>query len=287
MNFYHYLPYKIDPIIYDFKIFKIGWYWLMYLVAFIVVYLLIKYRYRKDKITYIKKNLNQEKMLDVLFWMFLGVILGGRLGYVLLYDFFEYLGNPLSIINPFRQTEEGFIFQGIYGMSYHGGLIGSALALLIYSYKNKLRFLKLADFIIPCIPLGFFFGRIGNFLNGELYGRITTGFPGMYFPEAYYRDNKMLLRHPSQIYEAFFEGLVIFVILWNLRNKKLNTGTIALLYLFLYGLFRFFIEFLREPDAHIGLYFDLISRGQIYSLLMIIISLILYIYLNKKTKSKI
>jgi phosphatidylglycerol:prolipoprotein diacylglycerol transferase len=280
------LPENINPNLIEIGSFKIGWYWLMYVVAFLVVYLLLNYRYQKDldlkQFKYIKQNLDKNKLLDLLTYLFIGLIIGARFGYLLIYDLSEFLSNSLIAINPFVLEKGRLVYQGIYGMSYHGGLIGVIVAYAIYIYKFKLRFWKVIDFIIPCIPLGYFFGRIGNFLNGELYGRVTELSIGMYFPRAYIIDNGSLLRHPSQLYEAFFEGIVIFAILWFLRNRIKKPAVLSAIYLILYGSFRFLIEFLREPDLHIGFVVSSYTMGQILSLLMILSGLILIAYSKKK-----
>lgn len=271
---YQNLPYYLDPIILDLKYFKLSWYWIMYLVAFSTVILLVRYRYKNDKANYIKNIFKLEKIIDILIWMFFGVIIGGRLGYVIFYNLQEFISKPLSIINPFQTTEAGIEFVGLYGMSYHGGLIGAGIVLFILSRKKRFDFFKFSDFIIPAIPLGYFFGRLGNFINGELYGRETESFLGMYFPRAIYSSGGSL-RHPSQLYEALFEGIISFIILWKLRNKLKEKGSITVIFLLLYSIFRFFIEFFREPDSHLGLYFGFLSMGQILSLLMFIFSIFL------------
>jgi len=166
-GFWQNLPQKINPNIFEIGSFKVGWYWMMYVVAFVIVYLLLNYRYKKDldlkQYKYLKKNLEKDKLLDLLTYLFIGLIIGARLGYLLIYDLSEFLSNPLIAVNPFIYENGKLIYQGIYGMSYHGGLLGVLIGYLIYIYKFKLKFWKLIDFIIPCIPLGYFFGRIGNF----------------------------------------------------------------------------------------------------------------------------
>lgn len=262
IDFYQHLPEKIDPIAFSVGSFNIHWYALMYLLAFIVVYFLLLHRLKKKETSY-SKNL----IFDLLLYLFLGLLIGGRLGYVLFYNFSYYASHPLAIISPFSSVGS---LTGIYGMSYFGGLIGAVLAGYLFCWKNKISFIKMADFIIPAIPAGYFFGRIGNFLNGELYGRATDMPWGMYFSDG-------ILRHPSQLYEAFFEGLVLFMILWTLRNNK-KLATCYLLpatYLFGYGFFRFFIEFFREPDPQIRLFLSFLTLGQVFSLILLILSLIL------------
>ncbi|MBU2025810.1 MAG: prolipoprotein diacylglyceryl transferase [Patescibacteria group bacterium] len=278
LDFWQHLPYKIDPVIVELGIFSARWYWLMYVAGFSAVYFLLSYRLRRGEREVLKKTdkKSEAAALDALWWMFLGLIMGARLGYFIFYDWAELLKDPLILINPLANTGQGWVIRGWYGMSYHGGLIGAAAALFLYCAKNKLNFLRMADFILPAVPLGFFFGRVGNFLNGELYGRVTGGWWGMYFPLAYYSDGISLLRHASQLYEAFFEGLLLFLILWLLRNykSKQRPGFITGLYLIFYGFFRFFIEFAREPDEQLGLLFWGFSMGQALCFLMLVIGFI-------------
>jgi phosphatidylglycerol:prolipoprotein diacylglycerol transferase len=157
-------------------------------------------------------------------------------------------------------------FTGISGMSYHGGLIGVILAALYFTRRNGLSFLEMADLFIPGIPLGYTFGRLGNFINGELYGRITTAKIGMHFPQA----GGDALRHPSQLYEAFFEGVVLFILLWSLRRRVELPGAMLGIYLMGYGTVRFFIEFARQPDDHLGFVWLNFSMGQLLCLGMIL-----------------
>lgn len=282
LSVYQHLPLYINPIAFRIGIFSIHWYSLMYLAAFLTVYLLLMYRIKKKEGEYDKSFI-----FDFLVYAIIGLLIGARLGYVLFYNLSYYFSHPLEIILPIRAT--GF---GIYGMSYFGGVIGIILVSLIFAKRKKINFWQLADFVVPAIPVGYFFGRIGNFLNGELYGRITQKPWGMYFP----LDPTGLLRHPSQLYEAFFEGLVIFAILWSFRNLKTSdvqidrrfkdircpNGSLLLLYLFLYGLSRFFIEFFREPDPQIGLAFGFLTLGQILSSLLMVVAIAIY-FLKKNT----
>jgi phosphatidylglycerol:prolipoprotein diacylglycerol transferase len=210
----------------------------------------------------------------------LGLLLGARIGYVLFYNFEWFLSNPLSIILPFAKYNGSWHFTGIAGMSYHGGAIGVFIAWILFARKEKIKLFDLTDFIVPGIPLAFTFGRLGNFINGELYGRVTDAKIGMFFPAA--RDG--LQRHPSQLYEAFFEGIILFAILWPLRKFKPFRGFISGLYVFGYGFFRFFIEFFREPDEHLGFVFLNLSMGQILCIAMMIGAGIIWSF-GYKTKS--
>jgi phosphatidylglycerol:prolipoprotein diacylglycerol transferase len=232
----------------------------MYVVAFAVVYLLSFYRIKRDEAKYTPKELE-----SVFIWGTLGMIVGARLGYVLFYNFAYYAQHPLEIFLPFG-FEGGFHFTGISGMSYHGGLIGVLVIPIYYCKKHGVNFWELSDFIICSGPLGYTFGRIGNFINGELYGRATDVPWGMYFPA----DPEGLLRHPSQLYEAFFEGIFLFAILWSLRNRRPFKGFHTSLYIIGYGTVRFFIEFVRQPDAHLGAVLGPLSMGQVLCVLMIL-----------------
>lgn len=239
----------------------------MYLVAFLLTYVLISHRIRTEKYAY-----STETIQNVFVWIITGLILGARLGYVLFYNFEYYLRRPLEIILPF-DFHGGFHFVGISGMSYHGGAIGVVLAALLFCRRYGINFWNLADLVAPAIPLGYTFGRIGNFLNGELYGRITTVAWGMYFP----LDPTHELRHPSQLYEAFFEGLFLFAVLWGLRKKSPFDGFMLSLYLIGYGLVRFVIEFFREPDQQLGFVIGPFSMGQLLCILMILIGTAVYL----------
>jgi len=213
---------------------------------------------------------------DLVFNALFGALLGGRIGYVLFYNFSFYLENPLLIFSPYDPAVSEWI--GIAGMSYHGGALGVAIAFWWTAKRYKMRAIDIADFVVPAIGLGYFFGRMGNFFNLELYGRATQQPWGMYFTDA-------VLRHPSQIYEAVGEGLLVFAVLWGLRNRKFEAGTLTALYVLMYGLARFGIEYYRAPDAHIGLFFGIFTMGQILSVIMIISSIGALWVLRKKAYS--
>lgn len=284
---YQHLPEHINPVAFKIGIFSVSWYSLMYLVAFAVVYFLLRWRIKRGEFS--TKMLNI--LPDFMFYAIPGVLIGGRLGYVLFYNFPYYLAHPLEIISPISVVSGGLQVTGIYGMSFHGGLIGVILAGWIFSKKQKLSFRELADFVVPAIPAGYFFGRIGNFLNGELYGRATEKLWGMYFPATAETQNfsSLQLRHPSQLYEAFFEGLVLFAILWALRNgikykNKLFHVPCFMLYVLGYGFFRFFIEFFRDPDPQIGLILNFLTLGQFFSLAMIASGAIIFFVSRVKNR---
>tara|TARA_Y100000590_G_scaffold207641_1_gene235105 strand:+ start:1214 stop:1990 length:777 start_codon:yes stop_codon:yes gene_type:complete len=236
---------SIDPILISLGFLDIRWYSLSYIFTFIFGSILIK------KLN--KKSLNDlsDIQIDKFFvWAVVGVILGGRVGYVLFYQLKLFFLDPLYIFQ---------IWKG--GMSFHGGLIGMVLAIYIFAKKNNLSFFYLSDLVSIVAPIGLFLGRISNFINTELYGRVTE------FPFAFIYpliDNNP--RHPSQLYEALFEGVVLFIILYSIfikNSKKYSAGIISAYFLILYSIFRFLIEFLREPDLHLGLFLNYFSMGQI------------------------
>ena len=259
-QWWQHLPSKIDPVLLSLGHFKLHWYGLMYIVAFVVVYLLIRHRVNTETVDY-----NMDIVERFFTWAIIGVLVGGRLGYVLFYNAGYYLANPLEVVLPFSAQNGGLRFTGFSGMSYHGGMLGVAIAFVLFTRKYHVNFFKFTDLVIPAIPLGFMFGRIGCFINGTLYGRATEVSWGMYFP----LDSAGLLRHPSQLYEALFEGLILFIILWVLRKKQFTENAMAALYLMGYGIFRFAIEFFRQPDAQLGTVVSLFTMGQVLSFSMV------------------
>lgn len=220
-------------------------------------------------------SLSKESIQGLMTAMIIGLVLGARLGYVVFYNLAYYSKHPLEIFLPFSFAN-GFQFTGISGMSYHGGLIGVIIASLIFIKRNKLNFLDMADLVAPAAPLGYTFGRLGNFINGELYGRVTTHPVGMYFPSAPGTG----LRHPSQLYEAFFEGILLFIFLWAMRKRRHPRGAMLAFYLIGYGTVRFFIEFFREPDSHLGFVWGTFSMGQVLCLAMVLTGIAGYKYFN-------
>lgn len=269
------LPYSIDPTIIKVGSFQVKYYGLMYIVAFSLTFYLLNKRLKNKEF-----DLSREVLENYFFQVIIFILIGGRLGYVLFYNLKYFIHNPLEIFLPFR-FENGFEFTGIAGMSYHGAVISAFAGTYLFAKKNKLEFLKFIDFIAIAAPLGYTFGRIGNFINGELYGRVTESAIGMYFP----MSGDGMLRHPSQLYEALFEGVFIFAILWSLRNKKFTSGFFVSAYLILYGTVRFIIEYFREPDDHLGFVFLNFSMGQVLCFVMIISGLAVYItgyLINKK-----
>jgi len=258
------IPLHLNPTAITILNFPIRWYGLMYLFAFFFGYHLIWHFTNKYKIQQMKR----EQLEAVMTWLIAGVLLGARFGYVFFYNFDYYINHISEIIMPFS-FDGGFHFTGISGMSYHGGLIGSFLAASYAIKQQKLDYWKSVNTIFLVVPLVYTFGRLGNFINGELYGRVTESGIGMLFPLA--PERPPVLRHPSQIYEMCFEGFVLFGILYALwRIYPSLRNHVMALYLIGYGVARFFIEFFREPDAHIGLNFLSMSRGQMLCSAMIL-----------------
>ncbi len=278
INWWQHLPEQMNPVLLQIGGFAVHYYGLMYLVAFTVAYFLCRYRMKHEPFGDV---FNGEKLQGLFSAGILGLILGARLGYVLFYNLSYYLRHPLEIILPF-DIANGWRFIGIAGMSYHGGLIGAMLLGGLYCKRNGIGFRRGADFLLPCIPLGYTFGRLGNFINGELWGRRTERAIGMYFPDA----PGEALRHPSQLYEAFFEGIVLFGILWFLRKKMKVSGSMATIYLVGYGFFRLLIEYVREPDAHLGYIAIGLSMGQLLCIAMILTGLLFYWWFYRLQKKE-
>lgn len=248
----------IDPVALSLGPLKVHWYGLMYLFGFAAGYGLGLWRARRSNGLW-----TDEMLSDMVFYIALGVILGGRLGYVLFYGFPRFLDDPLWALR---------VWEG--GMSFHGGLLGVLVAMGIFARQYKKNWLDIMDFVAPLVPPGIFFGRIGNFIGGELWGRpvIDTSYPlAMIFPHV-----DMLPRHPSQLYEAALEGLLLFVVLWWYSSKPRPRMAVAALFLIGYGLARFTVEFFRQPDADKGfILFDWMTMGQILTTPMILGGLIL------------
>jgi len=256
------IPYpKINPEILNIGPLSIRWYGMMYLVGFVSSYLLVKYQIKKKRIAMSVKDVE-----SLYSFLILGLIIGARMGYVIFYDLDNYFRNPLEIFAVWRG-----------GMSFHGGLIGSVIAGILFCRKLKIDFWQISDIVIVTAPIGLGLGRIGNFINGELYGRVTAIPWAMVFP-----DGGPLPRHPSQLYEFFLEGIMLFSILWILKDKGFRAGILSSLFLALYGLFRFFIEFFREPDAQLGFILGPFTMGQMLSTIMILSGAGILFYKSKK-----
>jgi phosphatidylglycerol---prolipoprotein diacylglyceryl transferase len=253
---------QIDPVAIHLGPVAVHWYGLMYLVGFLGGLWLGKHRARtRPDLGWSVKDLD-----DVLLYLVLGVVLGGRLGYVLFYKFQDYVADPLAILR---------VWEG--GMSFHGGLLGVLVALWLFSRNTGKTWFAITDFIAPLTPLGLGAGRIGNFINGELWGKPTGLAWGMVFPRA---DG--LSRHPSQLYEFGLEGVALFLILWLYSSRPRPTGAVSAVFLIAYGTFRFLVEFTREPDAYLGLLALGLSMGQWLSLPMIAAGIVLLVHAHRK-----
>ena len=260
-------PDFLSPVAFTFLGFGIRWYSLSYIFGFIYFYL-----FAKKNLQYF--NLNKKALDDLFFYQFISIIIGGRIGYIIFYNFNFYISNPIEIFK---------VWEG--GMSFHGAMVGIIMSIGWFSFKNNKSFFDLTDIICLVSPIGIFFGRIANFINGELYGKVTDHTFGIIFPRG-----GELPRHPSQLYEAFFEGLILFIILnclFFFTNLKSKLGIISSLFLILYGIFRFSIETLREPDAHIGLLWNLLSMGQLLCVPMIASGIVLLVYVKKLNEQQI
>ncbi len=268
---WQHIPEHIKPYIFRIGSFELRYYALMYIVAFTILYLLSLYRLKNENFDYTKEALE-----NYFTWAIIGLMAGARMGYVLFYDFSYFIMRPWEIILPFSFSD-GIQFTGLSGMSYHGGLIGVTGATYFFCRKYSIAFWQFTDFLVPSIPLGYTFGRIGNFINGELYGRATSMPWGMYFP----LDFTNQLRHPSQLYEAFFEGLFLFILLWSIRKRRIFNGFFLSIYIIGYGTARFIIEFVRAPDPHLGIFFNSMTMGQLLCLGMVLGGAGLFFYRKK------
>jgi phosphatidylglycerol:prolipoprotein diacylglycerol transferase len=245
-----------DPVAFSLGPLHVRWYGLMYLIAFLVGWALGRYRVKQPG-----SGWTAEQMDDLVFYIALGVILGGRIGYILFYSFSNFLHDPLVL---FR------IWEG--GMSFHGGFLGVLLAMGLFARKYHKGFWPTVDFIAPLIPPGLFFGRIGNFINGELWGRVTDVPWGMVF----HQTGDGLPRHPSQLYQAALEGVALFMIVWLFSAKPRPTMAVSGVFALSYGVFRFLVELVRQPDPQLGyLAFDWLTMGQLLSLPLIAVGVIL------------
>ena len=245
---------SINPTIVTLGPLQIRWYGVMYILGFLASYLLVKYQIRKKRIDIEINALN-----DLFLFLIIGLIIGARLGYAIFYNLPLYVSHPLKLLS---------IWEG--GMSFHGGLIGVIISGLIYARTRGVAFWQLADLVAITVPIGLGLGRLGNFINAELYGRVTTVPWGMVFP-----SGGNLPRHPSQLYEFFLEGVLLFSVLWWLKDFSFKKGTLLCLFLILYSILRFSAEFFREPDPQLGFVLSFFTMGQVLSVLMGISGLVL------------
>lgn len=257
----------INPIAFNLGRIHVHWYGLMYLFGFMAVWALANWRIRKQSWAPLKNN---DEILDAIFYGAVGVIIGGRLGYMVFYDL------PFFITHPWVVVQ---VWDG--GMSFHGGLIGVIIALLWFEHQRKLPVFSVLDFLAPLVPVGLGLGRLGNFINGELWGRVTTSPIGMVFP-----NGGPLPRYPSQLLELFLEGICLFIFLWLLSIKKRPKMFMSAWFLIGYSLCRMMAEFFRQPDPQYGyLAFNWLTMGQILCLPMLIAGCVL-LYLSLKNKGK-
>ena len=278
---------QFDPVAIQLGPLAVRWYGLMYLLAFIQIVILGKFRARQNLLT----GWHPRDVDDMLFYGVFGTILGGRFGYVLFYKPFYYFAHPAEMLA---------IWQG--GMSFHGGFLGVLIALWLYARNRNKRWLEVTDFVAPLVPLGLAFGRLGNFINGELWGRVTSATApwAVYFPQAAAEDKAwitafpqeaaarglaaiyervgMLPRHPSQLYESALEGLVLFALIWLYARHRRPLGAVSGLFLIGYGSFRFLVEYAREPDSFLGTLALGMSMGQWLSLPMIVVGVLMMLW---------
>lgn len=262
------IPYpKINPDLIKIGPLRIRWYGLMYVAGFVAGYFLIQRQERSRQI-----GLVGPKLQELIFTLAVGLIVGARLGYLLFYQYMDlgyYVAHPMEILA---------LWHG--GMSFHGGLVGCVIGGWWFCNRNRFPFWAVGDSVIVVAPIGLFFGRIGNFINGELFGRVSDVPWAMIFPQG-----GPLPRHPSQLYEALGEGALLFVVLWSLRKKGLPDGMMVAWFLGLYGLIRFCLEFFREPDPQLGFVFGSFTMGQVLCAAMVGGAVLLALFLNKPSKN--
>ncbi len=253
MNWLQAIPYpNISPVFFEFGPLQFRWYGLMYLIGLTAAYFLIRHKVDRKGLA-----ITKDQIYDMIVWAALGIFIGGRLGYTLFYNFSYYIQHPAKIIA---------VWEG--GMSFHGGLLGTIVSLIWFSKRQGIPVYTIADLAAAVTPIGLGFGRLGNFINGELYGRATDVDWCMVFP-----TGGPACRHPSQLYEAGLEGVLLFSVLWMIGRKATPPGTIFWSFITGYGMCRFVVELFREPDAHIGFIFGSLSMGQILSLPMLVVGI--------------
>lgn len=255
---------NIDPVALALGPVAIHWYGLMYVIGFASAWFLGLQRAKTSDIW------TKDRVGDLLFYCAVGVVLGGRFGYVLFYDFAGFVANPLTLL---------MIWQG--GMSFHGGLLGVILGMGLFARKLKFTFFTVADFVAPLVTIGLFAGRIGNFINGELWGKITDSPLGMWVYDP--TLNEIVQKYPTQLLQALLEGLVLFILLWWYSSKPRPVGAVSGLFLAAYGVFRIIAEFFRQPDSHLGyLAWGWLTMGQVLSIPMIMFGVAFMVWAYKK-----
>lgn len=248
---------QIDPVAFAVGPLQVRWYGLMYLLGFLAAWWLGSMRAKRSG-----SGWSPQELPDLITFCALGLLVGARLGYVLFYDFAAFVAQPLEILR---------IWKG--GMSFHGGFLGVMIGIWLFALKTRRGFFQVADFLAPLVPIGLGAGRIGNFINGELWGRVTDVPWAMVFSDP---GAGFLPRHPSQLYQAFCEGLVLFLVLWFFSAKPRPTMAVSGVFALGYGIVRFLVEFFRQPDAHLGFVaFDWMSMGQVLSLPMVVFGCVL------------
>lgn len=270
MEFWQNIYSQFDPVAFNLGFVAVHWYGIMYALALLTAIFVAKWLIKKDKLP-----ISSELFDSYIWWVEIGVILGARLGYIVFYDpnAMYYLTHPWQIFNPFVNGE----FTGIAGMSYHGAFIGFLIASILFCKKHKVSFWFLADIAVIGISAGYVFGRIGNFFNQELVGRVTEVPWGIYV--------NGVLRHPSQLYEAVLEGILIFAILYYYRKKKSFDGQLAIMYGVLYSTARIIAEIFRQPDVQLGfIYSDWLTMGMLISGIFAIFSICVLVIIDKKKK---
>jgi phosphatidylglycerol:prolipoprotein diacylglycerol transferase len=238
---------NISPVIFELGPLQLRWYSLMYVIGLVAAYYFFKYASRRGTL-----KLNDQQIESVMLYSLIGMIVGARLTYVFVYNFDHYIQHPEEILATWKG-----------GLSFHGAITGIAISLLIFARKHNKNFFNITDHMVTIAPVGIGFGRIGNFINGELWGRVTDAPIGMIFP-----DGGPFPRHPSQLYESLFEGWILLVIMWLFYRKQPRTGVISAFFLIFYATFRFFIEFFREPDSQLGTILGPFSMGQLLCAIM-------------------
>jgi len=267
------IVHNFNPILVDLGLFQIRWYSMAYILGIILGWIYAKKIIKKTaKNKYNFTSITTSQFDDIIVYLVLGIILGGRLGYVMFYNFGYYSQNILEIFK---------LWQG--GMSFHGGLLGIIIAIFIFSKNTKTNFFKFSDIVACVSPIGLFLGRIANFINGELFGKISTLPWAIIFP-----NGGNISRHPSQIYEAILEGIVLFILINFLALKKnliIKTGYVSSFFLILYSIFRIFSENFREPDQHLGYLFNYFSMGTLLSFLTLITGFLIIFFIKKNEQN--